>query len=53
MWFESRSGEGTTVSVFLPIGTESSPPPDPRRSLDTLPPLSHSDERPVYDELKD
>ncbi len=53
MWFESRAGEGTTVSVFLPIGTESAPPPDPRRALDTLPPLSHSDERPVYDELKD
>lgn len=51
--FESRAGEGTTVSVFLPIGTESSPPPDPRRVMDTMPPLGVSDERPVIDELKD
>ena len=53
VWFESHAGEGTTVSVFLPIGTESSPPPDPRRIMDTVPPLSRSDERPVYDELND
>lgn len=53
VWFESRAGEGTTVSVFLPIGAESLPPPDPRRLLDTMPPLTRSDEQPVYDELKD
>ncbi len=53
MWFESHAGEGTRVSVFLPIGTESSPPPDARRLMDTMPPLSQSDERPIYEDLKD
>ncbi|HQM10579.1 MAG TPA: ATP-binding protein [Polyangiaceae bacterium] len=50
MWFESSSGEGTTVNVFLPIGKENSVPPEPRRLIDTLPPRS---EPSVYDELKD
>jgi len=55
VWFESRSGQGTTVSVFLPIGTESAPPPDPdpRRVMDTMPPLGQSDERPIVEDLKD
>jgi signal transduction histidine kinase len=30
---DSRQGEGTTVTVFLPIGSESMPPPEMRRSL--------------------
>ena len=49
--FQSRAGEGTTVSVFLPIGSESTPPRDPRRSMDTEPPLHHSDERPAFDKV--
>ena len=51
--FESRAGEGTTVSVFLPIGTESTPPPEPRRDLDTMPPLGLSGEGPAFHEFKD
>src|SRR5260370_13532316 len=29
---DSRSGEGTTVTVFLPHGSPSEPPPPPRRA---------------------
>jgi signal transduction histidine kinase len=41
---ESRAGEGTTVTVFLPVGTESLPPPqpmadtDPGRHTSSIPP---------------
>ncbi len=38
---ESRSGEGSTVTVFLPLGSESIPPPEPRSSerprVDSIP----------------
>jgi signal transduction histidine kinase len=30
---DSRSGEGTTVTVFLPLGRESIPPPSPQTAL--------------------
>lgn len=39
----SRAGEGSTVSIFLPVGSESVPPPEPRRTLDTDPPMSSDD----------
>jgi signal transduction histidine kinase len=40
---QSRAGEGSTVSIFLPVGSESIPPSDPRRTLDTDPPMSSDD----------
>ncbi len=39
----SRAGEGSRVSIFLPVGAESVPPPEPRRVLDTDPPPSSED----------
>jgi signal transduction histidine kinase len=35
---DSRSGEGTTVTVFLPIGSESVPPPQSTRPPASKPP---------------
>lgn len=40
---QSRAGEGSTVSIFLPVGSESIPPPEPRRRPDTDPPQSSDD----------
>jgi signal transduction histidine kinase len=45
---ESRAGEGSTVTVFLPIGSETLPPTsDPMRLVDTVPPKLGDDEPPV------
>ena len=35
---DSRSGEGTTVTVFLPYGSSSEPPPKPRKKGASEPP---------------
>jgi signal transduction histidine kinase len=35
---ESRAGEGTTVTVFLPYGSSSEPPPKPRKKGTSEPP---------------
>jgi signal transduction histidine kinase len=35
MTLDSQSGEGTTVSVFLPVGSENGPPPAPRSRMDS------------------
>lgn len=40
---KSLLGEGSTVSVFLPVGAESSPPSESLRSLDAEPPISPRD----------
>jgi signal transduction histidine kinase len=40
---DSRAGEGTTVTVFLPYGSSSEPPPKPRRKGSTSEPPSTGD----------
>ncbi|PIE05406.1 MAG: hypothetical protein CSA75_04925, partial [Sorangium cellulosum] len=45
VWFESHAGEGTCVSVFLPIASEASLPTESRPNDDTVPSLNRSDER--------
>ena len=39
MWFDSRAGEGTVVSIFLPLGMDLGVPAS-QRIRDTLPPRS-------------
>ena len=40
---DSRAGEGTTVTVFLPYGSSSEPPPKPRRKGSTSEPPQQLD----------